>query len=63
MGITSAILGGIGGLTTILGILTALNVVAPFSEPLSWTFWFSLSALLLLASIAFALGRGAGGFD
>lgn len=60
MGITAAILGGIAGITTILGILTALTMVEPFAEPLSWTFWFSLSALLFLASIAFALGRGSG---
>lgn len=59
MGITAAILGGIGGLSAVMGIITALGVVDPsmLSSELTWGFWFSLSAILLLSSIALALGR------
>ncbi len=59
MGITAAILGGIGGLSAVMGIITALGVVDPsmLSPELTWGFWFSLSAILLLSSIALALAR------
>ena len=59
MGITAAILGGIGGLSAVMGIITALGVVDPsmLSPELTWGFWFSLSAILLLSSIALTLGR------
>lgn len=59
MGITAAILGGIGGLSAVMGIITALGVVDPstLSPELTWGFWLSLSAILLLSSIALALGR------
>lgn len=59
MGLTAAILGGIGGLSAVMGIITALKLIGPaMAMPeLTWGFWFSLSAILLLASIAFALGR------
>ncbi len=59
MAITAAILGGVGGLSAVMGIITALGVVDPsmLSPELTWGFWFSLSAILLLSSIALALGR------
>ncbi len=59
MGITAAILGGIGGLSAVMGIITALGVVdlSMLASELTWGFWFSLSAILLLSSIALALGR------
>ena len=59
MGLTAAILGGIGGLSAVMGIITALGVVdlGTMSPELTWGFWFSLSAILLLSSIALALGR------
>ena len=60
MGFTAAIIGGIGGLCAILGIVTAFEVIPPITDQLTWMFWFVLSAILLLASIAFALGRGEG---
>ena len=60
MGFMAAIIGGIGGLCAILGVVTALEVVQPLTDQLTWMFWFVLSAILLLASIAFALGRGGG---
>jgi hypothetical protein len=59
MGITAAIIGGIGGLCAVMGIVTALGVVdlVMLMPQLTWNFWFSLSVIFLLAAIAFALGR------
>ena len=58
MGTMAAIVGAIGGLSAVLGIITAAKVLAPLGEEFTWMFWFVLSAILLLASIAFGLGRG-----
>jgi len=58
MGTIAAIIGGIGGLSAILGIITIFEVMAPLNEQLTWMFWFVLSAILLLASIAMNVGRG-----
>ena len=60
MGAIAAIVGGIGGLCAVLGIITAAKVVMPIGDEFTWMFWFVLSAILLLASIAFAVGRGGG---
>ena len=62
MGTAAAIIGGIGGLSAILGIITIFEVMPPLDEALTWMFWFVLSAILLLASIAINVGRG-GGYD
>ncbi len=51
------IMGIIGGLCMVMGLVTATGVVPPLGAELTWMFWFVLSAILLLASIAFALGR------
>ena len=61
MGTFAAILGGIGGLSAVLGILTAIKAVDPFTEGLAWEFWFFLAMILLLSAIAFKPGSGAGG--
>ena len=58
MGAMAAIIGGIGGLCAVLGIITAAKVVIPIGDEFTWMFWFVLSAILLLASIALAMGRG-----
>ena len=59
MGTMAAILGGIGGLCAVMGIITAAEVVnLQLGEQFTWMFWFMLSAILLLASIAFTVGRG-----
>jgi len=57
MGFLAAIAGAVGGLSAIMGIVTALEVIQPIAEQLTWMFWLVLAAILLLASIAFALGR------
>jgi hypothetical protein len=62
MGLVAAIVGGIGGLCAVMGILIAFEVTAEIDiKDLGWMFWFVLSAILLLGSIAFAQGRGPGG--
>ena len=58
MGLSAAIVGAIGGLCAVIGIVTAAEVIPPIMEQFTWMFWFVLSAILLLASIAFAQGRG-----
>ena len=50
--------GAIAGLCMVMGIITATEVVPPLTTELTWLFWFGLSAILLLASIVFTLGRG-----
>jgi len=59
MGMLAWILGGIGGLCAVWGIITATGVVSEYAG-LTWMFWMVLSAILLLASIAFTVGRGGG---
>jgi hypothetical protein len=62
MGIISAIVGGIGGLCAVMGILIAFDVYADLDvNNLGWMFWFVLSAILLLGSVAIAQGRGGPG--
>jgi len=50
--------GTIGGLCMVMGIVTATEVIPTFGDELTWAFWFGLSGILFLASIALALGRG-----
>jgi len=57
MGISAAIIGAIGGLSAVMGVVTALKVIPSVMPELTWMFWFVLSAILLLASIALAQGR------
>jgi hypothetical protein len=54
MGVFSAILGGVGGLSGVMGIVVALGVINPVinNASLGWTFWFALAAVLLLGAIA-----------
>lgn len=58
MGFAAAVAGGIGGLCAVVGIITAAEIIPPIMEQFTWMFWFVLSAILLLASIALAQGRG-----
>ena len=63
MGLFAAILGGIGGLCAIMGIVTAAEVLEDpvINRNFTWEFWLILAAVLLLGSIAAAMGRGEGG--
>ena len=58
MGMMAAIVGAVGGLSAVMGIVTALEVILPITEQLTWQFWLMLSTVLLLAAIALSLGRG-----
>ncbi len=58
MGLLAWIAGTLGGLCAVMGIITAAGVVPTLGTEFTWIFWFVLSAILLLASIAFAVGRG-----
>ena len=58
MGTISAIVGAIGGLGAVMGVITAMEVIPPIAAEFTWTFWFMLSAILLLSAIALNLGRG-----
>ena len=61
MGTIAAIAGAVGGLCAVMGIITAAEVAnLQMGEQFTWMFWFVLSAILLLASIAFTVGRGGG---
>ena len=52
MGLLALIFGALGAVGAVIGILTAVEVMPTFTDELSWMFWFVLSALLLLGSIA-----------
>ncbi len=58
MGMLAWILGTIGALGMLMGIGTALEIVPLLNAEFTWTFWFMLSTILILLSIAFAVGRG-----
>lgn len=58
MGLTAVIVGVVGGLCAAMGIITAAEVIPLIMPQFTWNFWFMLSAIFLLASIAFAVGRG-----
>ncbi|MCK5577399.1 MAG: hypothetical protein KAI14_03695 [Dehalococcoidales bacterium] len=58
MGLTAVILGFIGALCAAMGIVTAMEVIAPIMPQFTWTFWFALSGLLVLGAIAFSVSRG-----
>ena len=57
MGVLAWTFGALGGLCTVMGIITAVAVI-PEVAALTWTFWLVLSAILLLVCIAFAVSRG-----
>lgn len=60
MGTIAAIIGAIGGLCAVMGIVTAAEMIPLMGAQFTWTFWLMLAAILLLASIAFGVGRSGG---
>ena len=58
MSITAVIVGAVGGLCAVMGIITAAEVIPLVMPQFTWMFWFVLSAILILASIALSFGRG-----
>jgi len=57
----AAIFGTLGGLCTVMGIVTAVKVIPDYAG-LTWLFWFVLAALLFLIAIALNVSRG-GNYD
>lgn len=57
MGILAWIFGALGGLSAVMGIITAVEVVPLLAAALTAMFWLALGGVLLLASIAFAVAR------
>ena len=57
MGLLAVIFGGLGGLCAVMGIITAAEVVPLLGSAFDTMFWLVLSAVLLLACIAFAVSR------
>ena len=60
MGMLAWIFGIIGALCAVMGIITAAEVVPVFFTEFTAMFWMVISAVLLLISIAFVVGRGGG---
>ena len=58
MGALAWIVGIIAGLCMVMGIITATELIPALGAELTWLFWFVLSGILFLASIALSLGRG-----
>ena len=64
MTILAWILGSLGGVCTVMGILTALEILPTFISGaqlvgalgITTAFWWGLAAILLLGSIAAAIG-------
>jgi hypothetical protein len=59
MGIFAAIIGALGGLSAVAGILNAAEVLPNDIGfmTVTWTFWFALAAVLLLASVAISVSN------
>ena len=60
MGFFGWLLGSLGGLSAAVGIGSAFGIIPEFYD-LTWTFWFALAGILLLAAIAFAVADKPGG--
>ena len=58
MGILAWAFGIIGGLCAVMGIITAAEVIPVLIGEFTAMFWMVLSAILILVSIAFSVGRG-----
>ena len=56
MGMLAWTFGILGGLCAVMGIVTAVEVIPEYAG-LTWMFWLVISAILLLISSAFAVGR------
>ena len=59
MAILAWVFGILGGLCAVMGIITAVEVIALLGAEFTVMFWLVLSAILLLACIAAAVSRSA----
>jgi hypothetical protein len=58
MGMLAWTFGIIGGLCAVMGIITAAEVIPVLIGEFTAMFWMVLSAILMLITIAFAVGSG-----
>ncbi len=56
MAILAWILASLGGLSAVMGIITAAEVIPVLGAEFTTMFWLTLSAVLLLGCIAAAVG-------
>jgi hypothetical protein len=63
MGILGLIFGLMGGLCVVFGMITMAELLPPLGEEFTWVFWFAMSVILLLASIAIGVNKGSGDID
>jgi hypothetical protein len=63
MAIFGMIFGLMGGLCVVFGIITMTGLLPPLGEEFDRVFWFALSVILLLGSIAVGVNKGAGEID
>ncbi|MFC1943593.1 hypothetical protein ACFLWO_03335 [Chloroflexota bacterium] len=57
MAILAWVFGSLGGLCAVIGIITAAEVIPLLGAEFTTMFWLVLSAILLLACIAAAVGN------
>ena len=57
MGLFALILGMLGGLSAVMGIIIAAEAIAFLGAAFTWQFWFLLSGIRFLATIASLLTR------
>ena len=57
MGVLAWVLGILGGLCTVMGIITAAEVISLLGAAFTPMFWLVLAGVLLLACIAAAVSR------
>ncbi len=57
MAILAWILASFGGLSAVMGVITAAEVIPSLGAEFTSMFWLTLSAVLLLACIAAAVGN------
>jgi len=57
MGLLALIFGLLGGLCAIVGIITAAEIMDPPKAGFTAIFWLTLSVILLLTTIAFAVNK------
>ena len=55
MGILAWVFGILGGLCAAAGVINAFGLMPPLGAELTTMFWLTLSAVLLLAAIAFTV--------
>jgi hypothetical protein len=60
MRIAAIVFGALGGAAAVVAVLTVCGVMAVVAAGLTGNFWFMVSGILLLSSIAFAVARSRG---